>query len=95
MSQTPGSNMKQAVMKQEAFIARHDAEWTEFEAWLVARGDSPSVARAKQGEWQGLRDEDVPARYRRLCQQLALARSRGYSPRVVERLQAFTAGPSR
>ena len=90
MSQTPGSNMKQAVMKQEAFIARHDAEWTEFEAWLVARGDSPSVARAKQGEWQGLRDEDVPARYRRLCQQLALARSRGYSPRVVERLQALT-----
>ncbi len=90
MSQTPGSNMKQAVMKQEAFIARHDAEWTEFEAWLVARGDSPRAARAKQGEWQGLRDEDVPARYRRLCQQLALARSRGYSPRVVERLQALT-----
>ncbi len=90
MSQTPGSNMKQAVMKQEAFIARHDAEWTEFEAWLVARGDSPSAARAKQSQWQGLRDEDVPVRYRRLCQQLALARSRGYSPRVVERLQALT-----
>ena len=82
--------MKQSVMKQEAFIARHDAEWTEFEAWLVARGDSPSAARAKQGQWQGLRDEDVPARYRRLCQQLALARSRGYSPRVIERLQALT-----
>ena len=32
----------------------------------------------------------MPARYRRLCQQLALARSRGYSPQVVERLQALT-----
>lgn len=84
------SSMKQAVMKQEAFIARHAAEWTEFEAWLVARGDSPREARAKQTQWQGLRDEDVPARYRRLCQQLALARSRGYSPQVVERLQALT-----
>ena len=67
--------MKQAVMKQEAFIARHDAEWTEFEAWLVARGDNPREARSKQSQWQGLPDEDVPARYRRLCQQLALARS--------------------
>ena len=82
--------MKQAVMKQEAFIARHAAEWTEFEAWLVARGDSPREARSRQSQWQGLRDEDVPARYRRLCQQLALARSRGYSPQVVERLQALT-----
>ena len=89
-SSTNASSMKQAVMKQEAFIARHAAEWTEFEAWLVARGDSPREARAKQSQWQGLRDEDVPARYRRLCQQLALARSRGYSPQVVERLQALT-----
>lgn len=82
--------MKHAVMRQEAFIARHQDEWTEFEAWLVARGDSPRQARASQLQWRGLRDEDMPARYRRLCQQLALARSRGYSPVVVERLQALT-----
>jgi uncharacterized membrane protein SpoIIM required for sporulation len=48
------------------------------------------AARAHQGQWQGLRDEEVPARYRRLCQQLALARSRGYSPQVLERLQSLT-----
>lgn len=90
MTHASASSMKQAVMKQEAFIARHAAEWTEFEAWLVARGDSPREARARQSQWQGLHDEDVPARYRRLCQQLALARSRGYSPQVVERLQALT-----
>lgn len=82
--------MKHSVMKQEAFIARHDAEWLEFEAWLVARGDSPRESRANQSRWQGLRDEEVPARYRRLCQQLALARSRGYSPQVLERLQSLT-----
>ena len=82
--------MKHAVMRQEAFIARHQEEWAEFEAWLVARGDSPRQARAKQREWRGLSDEDMPARYRRLCQHLALARSRGYSPLVVERLQALT-----
>ena len=48
----------------------------------VARGDSPRQARASHLQWRGLRDEDMPARYRRLCQQLALARSRGYSPVV-------------
>jgi uncharacterized membrane protein SpoIIM required for sporulation len=82
--------MKHAVMRQEAFVARHQDEWAAFEAWLVARGDSPREARSKQSQWQGLRDEDVPARYRRICQQLALARSRGYSPQVLERLQALT-----
>lgn len=80
----------QAVLKQETFVLRHQDEWTEFEAWLVARGDSPRDARRQQSRWQGLRDEDMPARYRRLCQQLALARSRGYSPQVVERLQNLT-----
>ncbi len=86
----PAASMKPAVMRQEAFVTRHDAEWAEFDAWLVARGDSPRASRSRQSQWQGLRDEDVPARYRRLCQQLALARSRGYSPQVVERLQALT-----
>ncbi|MFZ5637726.1 MAG: stage II sporulation protein M [Pseudomonadota bacterium] len=84
------ASLRQAVLKQEAFLARHQEEWNEFEAWLVARGDSPRQARASQNRWQGLRDEDVPARYRRLCQQLAIARSRGYSPLVVERLQSLT-----
>jgi uncharacterized membrane protein SpoIIM required for sporulation len=83
-------SMNHAVMRQEAFVARHQEEWAEFEAWLVARGDSPRQARAKQREWRGLSDDDMPARYRRLCQHLALARSRGYSPLVVERLQALT-----
>jgi uncharacterized membrane protein SpoIIM required for sporulation len=84
------ATLKQAVLKQEAFVARHQDEWAEFEAWLVARGDSPREARKSQAQWQGLRDEEMPARYRRLCQQLALARSRGYSPLVVERLQSLT-----
>jgi uncharacterized membrane protein SpoIIM required for sporulation len=84
------ARLQQAVLKQEAFVARHQDEWNEFEAWLVARGDSPRQARTSQKTWEGLRDEEMPARYRRLCQQLALARSRGYSPQVVERLQDLT-----
>jgi uncharacterized membrane protein SpoIIM required for sporulation len=76
-------------MKQEAFVARHEAEWRMLEEWLRLRGDSPTQARKHPSRWEGLPDEDMPVRYRRLCQQLALARRRGYSPQIVERLQAL------
>src|SRR5690606_12184176 len=75
-----------AAMRQAHFVARHEREWEEFARWLDKRADSPRSARAERG-WQGLRDEDMPARYRRLCQQLALARRRSYSPVVTARLQ--------
>ena len=78
-----------AAIKQERFVERHQAEWQELEAWLDARGDSAKRARAERRSWQGLPDHEVPARYRRLCQQLALARRRGYSAAVTDRLQAL------
>ena len=73
-------------MRQEHFVARHQAEWQAFEGWLDARAASPRKARADRG-WRGLADEDMPAAYRRLSQQLGLARRRGYSPLLLERLQ--------
>jgi uncharacterized membrane protein SpoIIM required for sporulation len=73
-------------MRQAQFVARHVEEWNAFEAWLDARAARPRRARAEH-KWAGLPDEDVPARYRRLCQQLGLARRRGYSPAVTARLQ--------
>ncbi len=73
-------------MRQEHFIVRHEAEWLAFERWLDARAASPRRARGDRS-WRGLADEDLPAVYRRLCQQLGLARRRGYSPQLVARLQ--------
>jgi len=73
-------------MRQEHFIVRHEAEWLAFEQWLDARATRPRRARADRG-WRGLADEDLPGAYRRLCQQLGLARRRGYSPQLVARLQ--------
>lgn len=75
-------------MKQEAFVARHAAEWDLFERWLDARGESVRRAR-RERELDDLRDADVPAHYRRLCQHLALARRRGYSPALTGRLQGL------
>lgn len=74
-------------MKQERFVERHQDEWRAFEAWLDHRGDSAAQARKNRRGWQGLSDHEVPERYRRLCQQLALARRRGYSAAVTDRLQ--------
>lgn len=75
-------------MKQDAFIARHEPEWGELEEWLRLRGGARVGAR-EPAERARLDDMDFPARYRRVCQQLALAQRRGYSARVLERLEAL------
>ncbi|MCW0376707.1 stage II sporulation protein M [Xanthomonas sacchari] len=48
---------------------------------------APPTAIPSPGQPTPLADEDMPARYRRVCHQLALARRRGYSPQVTARLQ--------
>src|SRR5690606_34927398 len=75
-------------MRQEQFIARHQQEWAAFEHWLAARAAHPRKARVDI-HWRGLADADVPTVYRRLARQLGLARRRGYSPDLQERLQAL------
>ena len=69
-------------MRQDRFIARHDADWIALATWL----DQADRRKRDAGAESSLRDSDVPQRYRRLCQQLALARRRGYSPMLIERL---------
>jgi uncharacterized membrane protein SpoIIM required for sporulation len=59
-------------MKQAPFEAAHAREWQEFEAYLE---NQPSF---DPGE--------MPARFRRLCQSLALAAERRYTADLVERL---------
>ncbi len=73
-------------MRQEQFVTRYQHEWQQFEDWLQRRGDSARKVRGSlDPNLPG--DETIPERYRRLCQHLALARRRGYSPQLVERLQ--------
>lgn len=65
-------------MTQTAFEDLHGADWARFERWL----DRDKGADA-------LPDMAVPQTYRRLCQHLALARDREYSPELVDRLNAL------
>ncbi|HDS0951257.1 TPA: stage II sporulation protein M [Stenotrophomonas maltophilia] len=73
-------------MRQEQFVARHQQEWHDLELWLHHRADASRRSRRKAAATDS-GDAAFPQRYRRLCQQLALARERGYSPQLVQRLQ--------
>ncbi|GAB3066252.1 stage II sporulation protein M [Stenotrophomonas tumulicola] len=75
-------------MKQEQFVARYQQEWQALEGWLEQRAHLGRRRRARLAPDPALpADAEFPQRYRRLCQQLALARQRGYSPQLVARLQ--------
>jgi len=61
-------------MRQHQFEAAHAKEWQEFESFL----DDPKKPAFDPAE--------MPERYRRICQSLALAADRQYSPELVDRL---------
>ena len=77
-------------MRQAIFEARHAADWAGFEAWLDhherrRRGAEPAGTAASAAA-APIPDAAVPQTYRRVCQHLALARDRQYSPELVDRL---------
>ena len=72
-------------MRQAAFVERHGPEWDAFETWL----DGQAKAQRGDGKPPPFSETTVPERYRRICQHLALARDRQYSPYLVDRLNAL------
>ncbi|WP_282343232.1 stage II sporulation protein M [Pseudomonas sp. PS02288] len=65
-------------MKQSLFESRYQAEWQRFATQLEA---------LERGKATREDCKDFAAAYRQLCQQLALAQARGYSPHLIELLQ--------
>ena len=71
-------------MKQEQFSHRHQGDWDQLEAILDAIdqcGARPSKIKRPVAE--------LPRLYRNACQQLALARGRAYSPRLIGHLSGL------
>jgi uncharacterized membrane protein SpoIIM required for sporulation len=64
-------------MRQALFEAEHGADWQAFEKFLDGAEPRPFPP------------EEMPARYRRLCQTLALATDRQYSPELFDRLNSL------
>ncbi len=66
-------------MKQQTFEAKHESEWAALDEALLQL-----ASRKKDAV-----PSDLPALYRRVCQHLALARERQYSPGLVDRLNGL------
>jgi uncharacterized membrane protein SpoIIM required for sporulation len=65
-------------VKQAPFEAAHAGEWEAFEKFLENQ--------------KSFDPAEMPSRYRRLCQSLALAADRQYSPALVDRLNRLALG---
>lgn len=74
-------------MNQERFEALHGEQWDAFDAWLAARNRAGRTRASAEPAPALPADDEIPRRYRALCQHLALARDRGYSTGLVDRLQ--------
>ena len=75
-------------MSQERFEAAREAAWTRFEADLVVveQADKRSAMARGAATPGPVGAADFPAQYRRLCQDLALARRRRYAAPLIDRL---------
>ncbi|GAB3252901.1 stage II sporulation protein M [Chitinimonas naiadis] len=62
-------------MKQKQFETQYGPLWEQITAQLAAKGESDPAR--------------FPAQYRQLCQSLALARQRGYSPSLTDYLHSL------
>lgn len=73
-------------MKQAVFEKRYGEDWRRLEIWLDQRDRRRVGANKTPLPTDSARDAEVPQLYRRVCQHLALARDRHYSPDLVDRL---------
>ncbi|MEN1728451.1 MAG: stage II sporulation protein M [Pseudomonadota bacterium] len=65
-------------MKQQHFVEQRKGRWAQYDRQLKR-------LRKQKGNKEDL--ADFPARYRALCNDLALARTRGYSLTIVDQLE--------
>jgi hypothetical protein len=71
-------------VNQQTFQDRYTEGWTQFEHWLDGMTRKRKTAPAPPPP--PFTENEAAPRYRTLCQHLALARERQYSPALVERL---------
>jgi len=68
------------LVKQRTFENNHQPQWQELEQWL------DEVDKRKWSDAKSEKMAHFPRRYRQVCQHLALARDRHYTPYLIERL---------
>lgn len=78
-------------MREHVFVEKYESEWQAFDDYLQYKKASAKKRRKKNLLQPLLDDESYPAAYRRLCNQLALAKTRCFSQHVIERINALVA----
>lgn len=73
-------------MRETVFIEQYQSEWQQLEDYFAYQNASARERRKKGLARPVLSDADFPAKYRRLCNQLALAETRHFSQMLIERL---------
>lgn len=68
-------------MNQYTFEGKHAEQWARYDALLADMGQRQKKKRQMEAEYG-----ELPALYRRICQQYAVAKQRNYSPNLVEAL---------
>ena len=82
-----------SASKQEPFVKQHEALWQHFEEWLTYKANPHAWKKQKGEQTSPPQMEDLPQQYRQICHHLAIAKSRLYSPLLIERLnQMVTLG---
>lgn len=76
-------------MTQDQFTQRFEPVWRELESALEEAGRRARKLRTEQT------GPDLPRRYRQVCHHLALGRSRGYSPVLLQRLEHLVGAAQR
>lgn len=76
-------------MKETRFIRQRQEEWEAWDRWLSATTKKPAARKtttSAESQAPALAVGDLPSAYRRLCQDLSLARDRNYSSPLVHAL---------
>lgn len=75
-------------MKETQFINQRQGEWEAWDRWLSATANKTKAAAAGPAAppLTGITVDTLPSAYRRLCQDLSLARDRNYSSPLVHAL---------
>jgi len=71
-------------VKQAAFEQHYAVDWQSFEQWLDS--NDKQGGKKKYTPTITLADREIPRAYRHICQLLAIARERQYSPDLIDRL---------
>ncbi len=73
-------------MREQQFINRYESEWQALGEYLTYKKTGVIQRKKQHLESPGIADKEFPVRYRRLCNQLALAQTRHFSEHLLTRL---------